>query len=84
MCGPTSRSVTRVSTSRRSGCCGALGLLETHDFPSWTAAPLLDIDVTTASDTLDALVDAQLLEVVGGFGVDTRYRLHDLVRRVRP
>ncbi|MEU8164688.1 BTAD domain-containing putative transcriptional regulator [Micromonospora parva] len=57
-----------------------LGLLETHDFPSWTAAPLLDIDVATASDTLDALVDAQLLEVVGGFGVDTRYRLHDLVR----
>ncbi|MEV6689884.1 BTAD domain-containing putative transcriptional regulator [Micromonospora sp. NPDC051196] len=57
-----------------------LGLLKPHDFPSWTGAPLLDIDVPTAADTLDALVDAQLLEVVGGFGVETRYRMHDLVR----
>ncbi|WP_203913543.1 AfsR/SARP family transcriptional regulator [Rhizocola hellebori] len=57
-----------------------LGLLDAQDFQSWAAAPLLDADMTTATDTLDTLVDARLVDVVGGSGAATRYRLHDLVR----
>lgn len=57
-----------------------LGLLEAQDFQGWVAAPLLDVDLVTATDTLDTLVDARLVDVVGGFGAATQYRLHDLVR----
>lgn len=58
-----------------------LGLLDTADFPSWTAAALLDVTVEVAEEILDALVDAQLLEVAGpGYPGLTRYRWHDLVR----
>ena len=57
-----------------------LGLLDAQDFQGWTAAPLLDVDLATATDTLDNLVDARLVDVVDGSGAATRYRLHDLVR----
>ncbi len=57
-----------------------LGLLDAQDFQGWVAAPLLDADMVTAADTLDSLVDARLVDVVGGSGAATRYRLHDLVR----
>ncbi|MGH3564577.1 MAG: BTAD domain-containing putative transcriptional regulator [Pseudonocardia sp.] len=58
-----------------------LGLLEAPDFPSWTAAALLDVAQSRAEDLVDALVDAQLLDVVGGNGsAEPRYRFHDLLR----
>ena len=57
-----------------------LSTLDAEEFPGWAAAPLLDLDVATATDILDKLVDAQLVDVVGGSGTDTRYCLHGLVR----
>ncbi|MFY1690313.1 BTAD domain-containing putative transcriptional regulator [Plantactinospora sp. WMMB782] len=57
-----------------------LGLLDAQDFQGWVAAPLLGVELTTATDALDILVDARLVDVVGGSGAATRYRLHDLVR----
>jgi len=58
-----------------------LGLLDSSDFPSWTAAALLDIAQPRAEDLVDALVDAQLVDVVGRDGVgQLRYRFHDLLR----
>jgi tetratricopeptide (TPR) repeat protein len=57
-----------------------LGILEANDFAGWVAGPLLNIDAMTAADTLDALVDARLVDVTHGAGNATRYRLHDLVR----
>lgn len=56
-----------------------LGSLSTDCFASWVAAPLLDMDVVTAADALEGLVDARLVDVVGT-GVGTRYRLHRLAR----
>jgi DNA-binding SARP family transcriptional activator len=59
----------------------ALGLLDVPDFTAWVGAALLDMDVLDAERLIEALVDAQLLEVVN---VDAtgqlRYRLHNLVR----
>lgn len=57
-----------------------LGILEADDFAGWVAAPLLDMDTFLAADVLETLVDARLVDVVGGTGNGTRYRLHDLVR----
>lgn len=57
-----------------------LGLLEVTEFAGWTAAALLDVPVETARDHLEALVDAQLLQVADpGDGDPGRYRCHDLV-----
>lgn len=56
-----------------------LGALGATSFASWVAGPLLDCDAYTGADTLDELVDAQLVEVVSGAGARARYRLHDLV-----
>lgn len=67
--------------SREAQCLlWRLGMLEAQDFQGWVAAPLLDLDLASATDTLDTLVDARLVDVVGGTGVSARYRLHDLVR----
>ncbi len=55
-------------------------LLNGEDFAAWTAAALLDIDVTESEDTLERLVDAQLLDVVVMLGEEPRYRYHDLIR----
>ncbi|MBG6137714.1 AfsR/SARP family transcriptional regulator [Longispora fulva] len=53
-----------------------LALLDAPDVAGWVGAALLDIGVEEAEDLLELLVDAQLLEVVGG----ARYRFHDLIR----
>ncbi|WP_329254906.1 NB-ARC domain-containing protein [Actinoallomurus sp. NBC_01490] len=58
-----------------------LGLLDTPDFPVWTAAALVNTTPPTAQDLLDDLVDVRLLRVtissaVGG----VRYGFHELVR----
>ncbi|MEV4319165.1 BTAD domain-containing putative transcriptional regulator [Actinocrispum sp. NPDC049592] len=50
------------------------------DFPGWTAAALLDMDLFGAEDVLARLVDAQLLDTVEYPGEHVRYRFHDLVR----
>ncbi|MFJ9731393.1 AfsR/SARP family transcriptional regulator [Streptomyces sp. NPDC101171] len=57
-----------------------LSMLEATEFPSWVAAPLLDIEAPVAEDTLELLVDAQLVDVELVDGRHARYRLHDLVR----
>ncbi|MGH3916566.1 MAG: BTAD domain-containing putative transcriptional regulator [Pseudonocardiaceae bacterium] len=58
-----------------------LGLLDAPDFPAWVCAALLDIPQSRAEDLMDALVDAQLLDITGldDAGVP-RYRYHDLLR----
>lgn len=58
-----------------------LGLLDSSDFPSWTAAALLDVAQSRAEDLVDALVDAQLVDMAGRDGAgQLRYRFHDLLR----
>ncbi|WP_412539471.1 BTAD domain-containing putative transcriptional regulator [Longispora sp. K20-0274] len=53
-----------------------LALLDAPDVAGWVGAAVLDTGVEDAEDLLELLVDAQLLEVVGG----ARYRFHDLIR----
>jgi tetratricopeptide (TPR) repeat protein len=53
-----------------------LGLLAAPTIPLEAAATLLDQDAALASQLLEALVDAQLLDSVG----PDRYALHDLLR----
>jgi DNA-binding SARP family transcriptional activator len=55
-------------------------LTTTHDFPAWTAAPLLDIDPFDAFEVVERLVEAQLLDTVQYPGENLRYRFHDLIR----
>jgi DNA-binding SARP family transcriptional activator len=55
-------------------------LSTTHDFPSWTAAVLLDIDPLDAYEVVEGLIDAQLLDTVQYPGENLRYRFHDLIR----
>ncbi|RCG32251.1 SARP family transcriptional regulator [Sphaerisporangium album] len=58
-----------------------LGLLDAPDFTDWVTASLLDMDVTLASDVLEALIDARLVDVTGRDETgNLRYRFHDLVR----
>ena len=57
-----------------------LGELGTSDFASWVSAPLLDMDMQAASDVLDELVEAHLVEVRTREDAPPRFRLHDLVR----
>jgi DNA-binding SARP family transcriptional activator len=58
-----------------------LGLLEVTDFAGWVAAALLNVPVDNADRHLEALVDAQLVDVgVPDPGGALRYRCHDLVR----
>jgi DNA-binding SARP family transcriptional activator len=57
-----------------------LAVIEASDCVSWTAAALLDADVTEAEDVLESLVDDQLLDVVSVPGGAPRYRLHELIR----
>ncbi len=58
-----------------------LALLDAPDFPAWVAGPLLDVDLTTAEDLVEALVDARLVEVAGADVLEQpRFRLHDLLR----
>ena len=57
-----------------------LGILEPGGFPSWVAAPLLDLDSGAAADVLETLVDARLLEAGRGAGAGVRYSMPELVR----
>jgi DNA-binding SARP family transcriptional activator/tetratricopeptide (TPR) repeat protein len=57
-----------------------LALISAPDFPGWTAAALLDIDVVDAEELLEQLVDAQMLDTVRGQNRRLRYRFHDLIR----
>lgn len=57
-----------------------LAALGATDFAGWVAAPLLATGHPQASEVLDHLVTARLVEVRGGTGSHTRYRLHDLIR----
>lgn len=58
---------------------GLLGLLGPHEFPGWVLAALLDRP--RADDVLDALVDANLVQLVSSDRAgQPRYRLHDLLR----
>lgn len=51
------------------------------DFAGWTAAALLDVDLPTAEDIVEELVDAQLLDVLTFPGeAAPRYRFHDLIK----
>lgn len=52
-----------------------LGLLDTPDFATWTAAAVLDTTAEEARTLLDDVIDARLLESANG-----RYRFHDLAR----
>src|SRR6185437_12668536 len=55
-------------------------LVQAPDFPGWLASVLLDTGLTEGEDTLERLVDVQLLDTVPCPGRPTRYRFHDLIR----
>ncbi|MEV7602175.1 BTAD domain-containing putative transcriptional regulator [Kitasatospora sp. NPDC089797] len=56
-------------------------LVQLPDAPAWIAAALLDTDPATAEDTLDLLVEAQVMDIVQYPNQPgPRYRFHDLVR----
>jgi DNA-binding SARP family transcriptional activator/tetratricopeptide (TPR) repeat protein len=57
-----------------------LSLLGAVDFASWVAAPLLDVDVYTAEDMIEELVEARLVEARIKEDGSARFQLHDLVR----
>jgi tetratricopeptide (TPR) repeat protein len=58
-----------------------LSQFDVPDFPDWLAAAVLDGPREFAASSLDALVDAHLLTVVGTDPAgQVRYRFHDLVR----
>ncbi len=58
-----------------------LGSLPGSDFAPWLAAAVLDASVSHATDTLETLVDRQLLDVWGHDEAgQVRYRFHDLLR----
>jgi DNA-binding SARP family transcriptional activator len=59
---------------------GRLALLAPGGYGSWVSAPLLDLDPAAASDALETLVDARLVDVSGGAGAEARYRFHELAR----
>ncbi len=58
-----------------------LGLVRGVDFAAWVAAAVLDSDAPSAEDTVERLVDVQLLDSAGFDATGhTRYRFHDLLR----
>ena len=60
-----------------------LGLLWSGDFAVWLAAAALGVEPGAAQDTVERLVDQQLLEVAGRDAAgQLRYRFHDLTRLV--
>ncbi|TCO47425.1 AfsR/SARP family transcriptional regulator [Actinocrispum wychmicini] len=66
------------SPAKRLFALGAL--IDAPDFPAWTAAALLDTDLSDAEDTLEILVDARLLDTVRYTGEAVRFRYHNLIR----
>jgi hypothetical protein len=58
-----------------------LALLDMPHFPSWLSAALLDRPLSEAEDLMDDLVNAQLIETVGGgSGANSQYQFHELIR----
>lgn len=58
-----------------------LGLLDAPDIANWVVAALLDCRIEKASDDIEELVAAHLVEVADTDATGAvRYRLHDLVR----
>ncbi|HEX6357633.1 AfsR/SARP family transcriptional regulator [Actinophytocola sp.] len=58
-----------------------LCVLDLPDLGWWVAAPLLDIPLDEAEETVEQLVDLRLLDVAGVDGIGrVRYRFHDLVQ----
>jgi DNA-binding SARP family transcriptional activator/tetratricopeptide (TPR) repeat protein len=57
-----------------------LSLVGTDDFAPWVGAPLLDVEIDTADDLLDKLVQSHLVETVVTEDDSVRFHLHDLVR----
>ncbi len=58
-----------------------LALLESPNFASWVAAPLLHADVLHAEDVLEELTEAYLVNTEpGAVSGQVRYRLHDTMR----
>jgi DNA-binding SARP family transcriptional activator/tetratricopeptide (TPR) repeat protein len=55
-------------------------VIEAPDFAGWAAAVLLGTDLRQAEDTLEYLVDVQLLDAKAGADGRLRYSFHDLVR----
>jgi DNA-binding SARP family transcriptional activator/tetratricopeptide (TPR) repeat protein len=55
-------------------------MVEAADFPSWVAAVLLDTDLRQAEDTLERLVDVQLLDMKVCDDGQIRYSFHNLIR----
>ncbi|MBV9450226.1 MAG: tetratricopeptide repeat protein [Streptosporangiaceae bacterium] len=57
-----------------------LASIRAPDFPAWTAAALLDTDLTTAEELLEQLIDTQMLNPVRSPTGNIRYRFHELIR----
>jgi tetratricopeptide (TPR) repeat protein len=57
-----------------------IATIKIPDFPGWIAAALLDTNLTDAEDTLERLVETQMLDAVRDQNGMARYRIHDLVR----
>jgi DNA-binding SARP family transcriptional activator/tetratricopeptide (TPR) repeat protein len=57
-----------------------IALPQAREFPSWTAAALLDCSLKVAEETLERLVDVQLLTIGEAGDGETRYCFHDLIR----
>ena len=55
-------------------------LQQAPDFPSWTAAALLDCPLKDAEESLERLVDVQLLNIGQAEDGEVRYYFHDLIR----
>jgi DNA-binding SARP family transcriptional activator/putative ubiquitin-RnfH superfamily antitoxin RatB of RatAB toxin-antitoxin module len=70
----------RSLSAQASRLLRLLTLIPAPDIAEWTAAALLDTDLTDAADVLENLVDVQLLDTVQFPGKPVRYRLHNLIR----
>jgi DNA-binding SARP family transcriptional activator/tetratricopeptide (TPR) repeat protein len=68
-------------TDRQRRAFHLLCVLDLPDFGWWVAAPMLDVPLDEAEDTVEQLVDLRLLDVAGVDGIGrVRYRFHDLVQ----
>src|SRR5262249_31991511 len=54
----------RTLNSQSARLFRLFSLMHGSDFPPWTAAALLDVDVIDAEELLDTLVDVELLDTV--------------------
>jgi DNA-binding SARP family transcriptional activator len=74
-------SVVRSLEPAHRRAVGCLGVAGPPEFDASTGAALLGVDVPSAEDVLEQLVDAQLLQVAGRDGGGRlRYRFEELIR----